>query len=219
MSAFCALGAQSKASEASTRRGRRHATAPFTIWVGSLASVPPHQAPWDTNTLSLVGKSCQEWREAHPTESPQSPGAWTRWWLFPRERAQMPASQEQGPGLLLDRPRALALTSSLQAHGSSAPRDRGHRLPAHRFRVALAITNLSSRRDPPSKPPDEAQPLGADGHFFCPIQTSRCPARPSRSCLPEFLSQRSRPFDGGQRAAGTIEVPARSVGPAHAEPC
>lgn len=103
--------------------------------------------------------------------------------------------------------------------GSSAPQGPGHRLPAHRFRVALAITDLSSRPDPPSKPPDEVQPLGPDGHFFCPIKTSRCPARPSRFCLPEFLSQPSRPFDGGQRAAGTIEVPARSVGPVHAEPC
>lgn len=32
---------------------------------------------------------------------------------------------------------------------------------------------------PAPRPPEEAQPLWPDGHFLCPIKTSRAPARPS----------------------------------------
>lgn len=221
MSAFRALGAQSEASEARTRRGPSGwgpcPPYPLTRPLGT-----PIHWPWWGSPAKSGGRGTRQ--SPHSLLEPGLGGG-----FFPGRGRRCPPLGNRDP---VSSWAALALPPSpplRKPPGSSAPQAPGHRLPALRFRVALPITNLSSRRDPPSKPPDEAPPLGPDGHFFCPIKTSRCPARPSRLCLPEFLSQQSRPFDCGRRAAGTIELPARSrtcscravlvVLSLHAEPC
>lgn len=149
------------------------------------------------------------WQSPHSLPGPGL--GW--WWLLRAQRVSIPGSQErrlwrgtghggaesggQGSGASSrrvearpDRHRPLLRAWGPQGSGTSGAPAAEHRPPAA---PSVPTSSASDRPRDQTRPQAarEAQPLGPDRHLFCPIKSSRSPARPSRLRLLELRTRQS----------------------------